>query len=134
MPRNARLTRAGERSYAPALESERSRARALYRFLYRYNHHRHHTTIEGSPASRVINLAGHHTYCVTPVSPYRGFSGLGEGGESVDRLLTGPGPYLVGFTLERAAVDTGVGRAGPAKEDRAHWLLVLGLGAGYAGE
>ena len=36
-------------------------ARALDRFLHRYNHHRHHTAIGGPPASRVTNLAGHNS-------------------------------------------------------------------------
>ena len=46
-----------EWAYARLWKSERSRARALDRFLHRYNHHRHHTAIGGPPASRVNNLA-----------------------------------------------------------------------------
>ena len=50
-----------EWAYARIWRSEASRARALDRFLHRYNHHRHHTAIGGPPASRVTNLAGHNT-------------------------------------------------------------------------
>jgi transposase InsO family protein len=50
-----------EWAYARLWRSERSRARALDRFLHRYNHHRHHTAIGGPPSSRVTNLAGHHS-------------------------------------------------------------------------
>jgi transposase InsO family protein len=53
-------TLADEWAYARLWKSERSRARALDRFLHRYNHHRHHTAIGGPPASRVTNLAGHN--------------------------------------------------------------------------
>ncbi len=49
-----------EWAYARLWRSEASRARALDRFLHRYNHHRHHTAIGGPPASRVNNLAGHN--------------------------------------------------------------------------
>jgi transposase InsO family protein len=49
-----------EWAYARLWTSETSRARALDRFLHRYNHHRHHTAIGGPPASRVTNLAGHN--------------------------------------------------------------------------
>ena len=45
----------------PALELRAGRARALDRWLHRYNHHRHHTAIGGPPASRVTNLAGQNT-------------------------------------------------------------------------
>jgi transposase InsO family protein len=54
-------TLADEWAYARVWRSERSRALGLDRFLHRYNHHRHHTAIGGPPASRVTNLAGHHT-------------------------------------------------------------------------
>jgi transposase InsO family protein len=54
-------TLADEWAYARLWRSERSRARGLDRFLHRYNHHRHHTAINATPASRVTNLAGHHT-------------------------------------------------------------------------
>ena len=50
-----------EWAYARLWRSEASRARALDRWLHRYNHHRHHTAIGGTPASRVTNLAGHNT-------------------------------------------------------------------------
>jgi len=50
-----------EWAYARLWKSERSRARALDRFLHRYNHHRHHTAIGGPPASRVNNLAGQNS-------------------------------------------------------------------------
>jgi len=54
-------TLADEWAYARLWRSEASRARGLDRFLHRYNHHRHHTAIGGTPASRVTNQAGHHT-------------------------------------------------------------------------
>ena len=54
-------TLADEWAYARLWKSEASRARALDRFLHRYNHHRHHTAIGGPPASRVTNLAGHNS-------------------------------------------------------------------------
>ncbi len=47
-----------EWAYARLWRSERSRTRALDRWLHRYNHHRHHTAIGGPPASRVTNLSG----------------------------------------------------------------------------
>ena len=50
-----------EWAYGRLWKSEASRARALDRFLHRYNHHRHHTAIGGPPSSRVNNLAGHNT-------------------------------------------------------------------------
>ena len=54
-------TLADEWAYARLWKSERSRALGLDRFLHRYNHHRHHTAIGGTPASRVNNLAGHNS-------------------------------------------------------------------------
>jgi transposase InsO family protein len=54
-------TLADEWAYARLWKSERSRARALDRFMHRYNHHRHHTAIGGPPASRVNNLAGQNS-------------------------------------------------------------------------
>jgi transposase InsO family protein len=54
-------TLADEWAYARLWRSEASRARALDRFMHRYNHHRHHTAIGGPPASRVTNLAGQNT-------------------------------------------------------------------------
>ena len=50
-----------EWAYARFWRSEAARARALDRFMHRYNHHRHHTAIGGPPASRVTNLAGHNS-------------------------------------------------------------------------
>lgn len=50
-----------EWAYARLWKSERARARALDRWLHRYNHHRHHTAIGGPPISRVNNLAGHYS-------------------------------------------------------------------------
>jgi transposase InsO family protein len=47
-----------EWAYARLWRSETSRARALAPWLHRYNHHRHHTAIDGPPASRINNLAG----------------------------------------------------------------------------
>jgi transposase InsO family protein len=54
-------TLADEWAYARLWRSEASRARGLDRFIHRYNHHRHHTAIGGTPASRVNNLAGHNS-------------------------------------------------------------------------
>jgi transposase InsO family protein len=54
-------TLSDEWAYARLWTSNASRARALDRFLHRYNHHRHHTAIGGPPASRVTNLAGHNS-------------------------------------------------------------------------
>jgi transposase InsO family protein len=50
-----------EWAYARPWKSDAARARALDRFLHRYNHHRHHTAIGGPPSSRVTNLAGHNS-------------------------------------------------------------------------
>jgi transposase InsO family protein len=50
-----------EWAYARLWRSEASRTRGLDRFLHRYNHHRHHTAINGTPASLVTNLAGHNS-------------------------------------------------------------------------
>jgi transposase InsO family protein len=47
-----------EWAYARTWTSDAQRARTLDRWLHRYNHHRHHTAINGPPASRVTNLAG----------------------------------------------------------------------------
>jgi len=49
-----------EWAYTRLWRSEVSRARALDRFLHRYNHHRHHTAIGGPPASRVTNLPSYN--------------------------------------------------------------------------
>jgi transposase InsO family protein len=50
-----------EWAYARLWTSETSRARALDRWLHRYNHHRHHTAIGGPPSTRVTNLARHNS-------------------------------------------------------------------------
>jgi transposase InsO family protein len=50
-----------EWAYARLWKSDASRARALDRWMHRYNHHRHHTAVGGPPISRVTNLAGHNT-------------------------------------------------------------------------
>lgn len=50
-----------EWAYARLWKSDASRARTLDRFLHRYNHHRYHTAIGGTPASRVNNLAGQNS-------------------------------------------------------------------------
>jgi transposase InsO family protein len=49
-----------EWAYARTWTSEGQRTRALTAWLHRYNHHRHHTAVGGSPISRVSNLAGHY--------------------------------------------------------------------------
>lgn len=50
-----------EWAYARVWKSEASRERALAPWLHRYNHHRHHTAIDGPPASRVNNLPGSYS-------------------------------------------------------------------------
>ncbi len=50
-----------EWAYARLWTSDAARAQTLDRFLHRYNHHRHHTAIGGTPVSRVSNLAGLYT-------------------------------------------------------------------------
>lgn len=50
-----------EWAYARLWTSDASRARALPAWLHRYNHHRHHTAIDGPPAHLVTNLAGRNT-------------------------------------------------------------------------
>ena len=50
-----------EWAYARLWTSDASRARTLDRFLHRYNHHRHHTALDGPPISRVNNLAGQNS-------------------------------------------------------------------------
>ena len=50
-----------EWAYARTWRSDTSRARALDRWLHRYNHHRYHTAIGGPPASRVTNLATYNS-------------------------------------------------------------------------
>jgi transposase InsO family protein len=51
----------GEWAYVRPWTSEGQRTRALARWLHTYNHHRHHTAIDGPPISRVGNLIGHYT-------------------------------------------------------------------------
>jgi len=50
-----------EWAYAQTWTSDGQRARGLARWLHTYNHHRHHTAIDGPPISRVSNLVGHYT-------------------------------------------------------------------------
>jgi transposase InsO family protein len=50
-----------EWAYARPWTSDGQRTRALARWLHTYNHHRHHTAIDGPPISRVGNLIGHYT-------------------------------------------------------------------------
>ena len=50
-----------EWAYARPWRSDGQRTRALDRFLHTYNHHRHHTAIDGPPISRVGNLIGHYS-------------------------------------------------------------------------
>jgi transposase InsO family protein len=49
-----------EWAYARLWTSDASRARTLDPWLHRYNHHRHHTAIDGPPASRVNNLPSYN--------------------------------------------------------------------------
>ncbi|BCJ39772.1 IS481 family transposase [Actinoplanes ianthinogenes] len=51
-------TLADEWAYSKPYTSENARRKALPRFLHTYNHHRYHSAIGGSPASRVPNLSG----------------------------------------------------------------------------
>jgi transposase InsO family protein len=50
-----------EWAYNQPHTSETERRAALPTFLHHYNHHRHHTSIGGPPASRVPNLTGQNT-------------------------------------------------------------------------
>jgi transposase InsO family protein len=50
-----------EWAYATIYTSEADRRAALPTFLHMYNHHRHHTAIDGPPATRVTNLTGQNT-------------------------------------------------------------------------
>lgn len=50
-----------EWAYAQPYSSETQRRAALPSWLHDYNHHRHHTSIGGPPASRVSNLSGQYT-------------------------------------------------------------------------
>ena len=47
-----------EWAYAALYTSEAQRRAALPGWLHTYNHHRHHTALDGPPASRVPNLSG----------------------------------------------------------------------------
>jgi transposase InsO family protein len=48
-------------AYARFYESEAERRAALPSWLHFYNHHRIHSTIGGTPISRLNNLPGHHS-------------------------------------------------------------------------
>ncbi|MDQ1122720.1 IS481 family transposase [Microbacterium trichothecenolyticum] len=50
-----------EWAYARAYRSETERTAAFAPWLHHYNHHRTHTAINGTPASRVPNLPSHNT-------------------------------------------------------------------------
>jgi transposase InsO family protein len=50
-----------EWAYARAWSSDGQRTRALTAWLHLYNHHRHHTAIDGPPIGRVSNLVGHYS-------------------------------------------------------------------------
>jgi hypothetical protein len=49
-----------EWAYVRIYRSDAARTAALDRWLHLYNHHRHHTTIGGTPMSRINNLIGQH--------------------------------------------------------------------------
>jgi transposase InsO family protein len=50
-----------EWAYARPYATETARRNALTRWLYLYNHHRHHTAIGSPPATRIPNLSGQYT-------------------------------------------------------------------------
>jgi transposase InsO family protein len=50
-----------EWAYVRPYDSEAERTDALDEWLHLYNHHRHHTAIDGPPISRVNDLPGHYT-------------------------------------------------------------------------
>ena len=54
-------TLAEEWAYVRPYKSETERLAALDEWLHLYNHHRHHTAIDGPPVSRVNDLPGHYT-------------------------------------------------------------------------
>jgi transposase InsO family protein len=54
-------TLAEEWAYVRPYTSEAERLAALDNWLHTYNHHRHHTAIDGPPITRVNNLPGHYT-------------------------------------------------------------------------
>ena len=47
-------------AYARYYHSDNARRAALPTWLHFYNHHRHHSAINGTPISRLNNLPGHH--------------------------------------------------------------------------
>jgi transposase InsO family protein len=49
-----------EWAYARPWTSEGQRTRALTAWIHRYNHHRYHTAIGGTPITRVSNVTGHN--------------------------------------------------------------------------
>ncbi|WP_420619145.1 integrase core domain-containing protein [Candidatus Poriferisocius sp.] len=61
-------TLADEFLYNYKFRSESDRRRRLQTWVHNYNLHRHHTAINGTPASRVNNLYEHYTYEVPPFS------------------------------------------------------------------
>ena len=50
-----------EWAYARPWTSDGQRTRALAHWLHTYNHHRHHTAIDGPPISRVGNVPGQYS-------------------------------------------------------------------------
>ena len=50
-----------EWAYVRPYTSEAERTAALDDWLHLYNHHRHHTAIDGSPINRVGNVIGHYS-------------------------------------------------------------------------
>ena len=50
-----------EWAYVRPYQSDDERTHALADWLHMYNHHRHHTAIDGPPTSRVNNLPEHHS-------------------------------------------------------------------------
>jgi transposase InsO family protein len=50
-----------EWAYVRVYRSEAERTAALDDWLHLYNHHRHHTAIDGAPITRVNNLPGHYS-------------------------------------------------------------------------
>jgi transposase InsO family protein len=50
-----------EWAYARPWNSEGQRSRALTAWIHTYNHHRHHTAIDGPPIGRVHNVPGHYS-------------------------------------------------------------------------
>ena len=52
---------ADEFLYAYVFRSENERRRRLDHWVHRYNCHRHHTAIDGTPSSRVHNLTGYYS-------------------------------------------------------------------------